>query len=119
MTADTIETRVARGAALLDEKLPGWVHRIDLDKLDLGSPCRCVLGQTWDEPSGTRAGETPFHLHVERLGLWPDDGDVAHGFNAGGEDWFEGEDEYVTLTAAWRALILARRNEQMAIGGAS
>lgn len=42
---DTIEARVARGAALLDEAVPGWETMIDLGALDLESSCRCVVGQ--------------------------------------------------------------------------
>lgn len=43
----TIEERVARGAAMFDEKLPGWFkgHRVDLRLLDLSRPCLCVVGQ--------------------------------------------------------------------------
>lgn len=37
--------RVARGAAELDRILPGWYEKIDLEILDLDSPCKCVLGQ--------------------------------------------------------------------------
>jgi hypothetical protein len=37
--------RVERGAALLDERLPGWAKQIDLTILDLSSGCDCVLGQ--------------------------------------------------------------------------
>ncbi len=34
----TIAQRVAAGAALLDEKRPGWWRRIDLDTLDIPEP---------------------------------------------------------------------------------
>src|SRR5712672_2645116 len=37
--------RVLRGARLLDEKLPGWFVEIDVENLNLGSACNCVLGQ--------------------------------------------------------------------------
>lgn len=36
---------VERGAALLDEKMPGWASKIDLEELQLESGRRCVLGQ--------------------------------------------------------------------------
>lgn len=39
------EDRVAAGAALLDEKLPGWHDQIDTETLEMGDECRCVLGQ--------------------------------------------------------------------------
>lgn len=102
---DTIEARVARGAALLDEKLPGWVDRINLDKLDLTCGCHCILGQTWD--GNGDVGEE-YWLHAERL--FDDDSDLFvapadHGFNA-----HDGEgEEYAALAIEWRRLILARR----------
>lgn len=39
-----------RGAALLDERLPGWHEKIDLDDLELNDITRCVLGQLFTEP---------------------------------------------------------------------
>ena len=44
MTA-TAAKRVAAGAAHLDVREPGWWRKIDLGRLDLASPCNCVLGQ--------------------------------------------------------------------------
>ena len=46
-TAETVEARVARGAAWLDSEQPGWERRIDLATLDLQDSCRCVLGQVF------------------------------------------------------------------------
>jgi hypothetical protein len=43
----TINERVAYGAAVLDQKSPGWESQIDLSKLDLNDSCRCVLGQIY------------------------------------------------------------------------
>lgn len=43
------DVRVARGAALLDEKRPGWFNEIDLDDLMLASGRQCVLGQLFPE----------------------------------------------------------------------
>jgi hypothetical protein len=106
MTDTTTPERVARGVALLDEKLPGWVDRIDLDRLDLGSPCRCILGQTWDGIPDPES--TPFAAHANELDLYGED-ENDYGFNAGGEDWFADEPEYRALTAEWTRVILARR----------
>lgn len=46
---ETVETRVARGAAWLDSVHPGWERRIDLASLDLASSCRCVIGQLFGD----------------------------------------------------------------------
>jgi hypothetical protein len=101
----TIAERVARGAALLDEREPGWWQRIDLDRLDLGSPCRCVLGQLI-----TDKDPQPPSLWIEILGWFGirSRSDVSHGFNTYGP----GTDaQYRHLTAAWRNLIEVRRIE--------
>lgn len=99
-----IEVRVKAGMALLDEKHgPDWVHRIDVDTLQLSSSCRCVLGQL--------SGKRDFVAEVERV--LPeskyDEGRAAseHGF------WLRlGElHGYNELTTAWRLAILARRME--------
>lgn len=42
-----IAVRVARGAAWLDEKYPGWWAKIDLSTLDLSRCTQCVLGQVY------------------------------------------------------------------------
>ena len=47
--SDTIKARVARGVALLDRTLADWGERIDLDRLNLASPCNCILGQEFAE----------------------------------------------------------------------
>jgi hypothetical protein len=41
--------RVKRGAALLDERIPGWDQRIDLDTLRIADSGQCVLGQLYTE----------------------------------------------------------------------
>lgn len=43
----SIADRVARGAALLDGREPGWADRVDPDRLDVGLRTRCVLGQVY------------------------------------------------------------------------
>lgn len=40
-----IEQRVDRGARLLDQHLPGWYERINVDALQMQNSCRCILGQ--------------------------------------------------------------------------
>ena len=47
MTATEARENVARGAALLDQKRPGWAQQINISTLNLGSPCLCVLGQLY------------------------------------------------------------------------
>ena len=48
-TEPTIAERVARGAALLDEKRPGWANRIIQEDLDMTSCHDCILGQVYGD----------------------------------------------------------------------
>ena len=47
VTAGQLAERVAAGAALLDERAPGWRAKIDTAVLDLDSDERCILGQVF------------------------------------------------------------------------
>jgi hypothetical protein len=93
VTTSTIAERVAAGAAWLDANRPGWVERIDLETLDLGDPCRCIVGQ----------------LNVQWGGLKIADDPRWHAASLGFDTWLAEGYEYSALTAAWRQLIIARR----------
>lgn len=45
MARESAQTRVERGAALLDKHVPGWHRRITLEELDLSSCQNCICGQ--------------------------------------------------------------------------
>jgi hypothetical protein len=101
---NTIKARVARGAALLDEKLPGWHERVGLEKLDLSRPCYCILGQEFREMAeGT--GESGWDVGL--IDLFGDDADEAgrYGFTVQHDS-----QSFAALTAEWKRVILARRN---------
>lgn len=113
--SEPIKARVARGAALMDKEHPRWwaedyPHPIDLDRLDLGDNCGCVLGQTDDGEHSDEYDDGPFEAHSEVL-FGTDDLDalirleIAHGFNAASNS----QEEFAALTAEWRRAILARR----------
>lgn len=101
------ETEVARGMALLDERMPGWEHNIDLGSLDVGSPSRCVVGQLF---------EGGFTHGITELDLTDEDGyndvqrEIEHGFEvpmvmtANGYE----EREYGPLTEEWTHQIAGR-----------
>jgi hypothetical protein len=84
----TIAERVARGAALLDARRPGWWRDIDPGRLDIGSERCCVAGQLGGYLSVTRS-----------LGLHGSLDDYVHGFDGGSDP------EHAALTGAWRDLI--------------
>lgn len=118
MAADTIRARVARGVALLDEKLPGWAQQIDLDRLDLGNTCNCILGQGFEGHPDVDMKDwvvtSPFDIGVRELfaAAMPDqDHERAarvHGFDAVSEPGYTAQ-EYAALTTEWKRVILARR----------
>jgi hypothetical protein len=83
-------SRVLRGAMVLDEHAPGWHQRIDLEKLDISSPFRCVLGQV-------------FGHYIEGLVSLNMGASQPFGFAA------TAYDENPALTGLWRALISQRR----------
>lgn len=94
--------RVARGAALLDDKRPGWAWRIRVDTLDMAHGARCILGQEYAQESSS-PGLCGYEVGGTRLlgiGAVPK---VAHGFLMGHDGV-----NYPTLQAAWLEAIAAR-----------
>lgn len=105
---DTIEARVTRGAQLLDERLPGWVDRIDLDRLNLASSCNCILGQKFGD----------YLDGIDALFNCQNTDAINHGFDAFEDEGADAEAaEYEALTAEWRRVILARREQAAGQGG--
>lgn len=48
MNVDKIKKRAARGAKLLDKKIPGWQYSVSIARLDMSSVNNCVLAQVHD-----------------------------------------------------------------------
>lgn len=103
--------RVALGAALLDEKRPGWRGRIDIAEMSIAEPCDCILGQTLfsDEERTAAFGDDIdlFDEGLRRLGLSYrslDSDDAEYGFNAGVGS-VRVFVSYAALQAAWEELL--------------
>jgi hypothetical protein len=99
----SIEQRVQNGATFLDANVVGWVDKINLKTLNIASSCKCVVGQVTGKA---------YHEGVRSLGLGhPLDGRGYERANMGFQ--FGDADSIIrdngNLTAAWKALILARR----------
>ena len=94
----TIAERVAAGAAFLDEREPGWEQYIDLDTLNIGSSCRCILGQLHGSYSGGMMAMGYVNL--------PENWDIDLGFM-----WTDAGkgDEATELTVEWMRVITGRR----------
>jgi hypothetical protein len=96
-----IAKNVERGAVFLDAELPGWDDNINLERLQLGSTCYCVLGQQikrGPDAAGRyqRVAEwlevDPYGVEARRLGFMV---------------W--GRQTYRQLTRSWKLLIERRR----------
>lgn len=94
-------TNAPKGAALLDERMPGWADRIDLATLGMASMGRCVLGQLY---GGYATGiETLFPDHV--LSISPDHPAHVYGFDLRDPS----RAAWQALTDAWTALVDERQ----------
>jgi hypothetical protein len=84
-----VEEAARRGAALLDEKHPGWADKIDTKRLNIAHPCHCILGQLgWDTVRFTSTSSYS-----------------SHGFLRS-----KSREEYLNLTPAWLVEIMERRS---------
>ena len=101
---DTIAARVARGAALLDEKQPGWVERIDLGALWMRDTCGCVLGQLYEDPADPMRDDG-YWLGLRALEIPARPVSAPERFGFAVED----PQDYGALDAAWRTLVESRR----------
>ena len=108
LTPDLARARAARGAALLDDRDPGWAARVDPATLSLGDGAACVLGQLWGE----------YRLGLGRarvLDLSSAPGrfvsPIDLGFQAVGDLGEAAEDlDYALLTRAWRREVAGRQS---------
>jgi hypothetical protein len=107
-TLPPLPERVARGAALLDQRRPGWAELVDPDRLDMQLEYEDVLGQlygTFAEGINSLAGHA----------FWPDPAAVAfavaHGFELGDDQpgRVGAPRHYAELTGCWRAKLTHRR----------
>jgi hypothetical protein len=101
-----VAERVARGAALLDARAPGWAERVKLDALEMVSPCLCVLGQLFAAPPAP-VERDGYWIGLERLGIpaHPVNRPAAYGFAEENPD----SGAYLALTDEWERVIAARR----------
>jgi hypothetical protein len=101
---DELAERVERGAALLDERRPGWWDEVDVGSLDLRQCDLCILGQLWGDYLDGR-GE------VVRLGYGyrAQEESIRHGFDVSRRIHADLHADYAALTDLWRAAIERRR----------
>lgn len=119
MNAGTTEERVARGAALLDERVPGWRERLDVGALDVSSIRNCPVGQAFElsEIDVWDSAVVAYRRALRDLGA-PSRGQgeyfessmyewaVEHGFDALRVEHTLNYG-YLAVTRAWRAFLAA------------
>ncbi len=109
---------VAIGARLLDDEKPGWAALIRLDVLSMNNPCRCILGQIFEN---LKFDESGYRIGRCKLGFGPfaiadDDRDpgIAAGFDIVSVAYQVSDREtrmaveYTLLQDAWIDAIRAR-----------
>jgi hypothetical protein len=101
--------RIARGVALLDEKVPNWRGHIDLEFFDISNSERCVLGQLnragvlGDRYSWGWGGSYLYALAA--LGL-TEDNEHEYGFDIDWETDIDNADvEWAKLNREWRKVL--------------
>lgn len=94
------DSRAARGAVVLDEKVPGWDEKINLDTLNIYSINCCILSQLF---GSYYPGELGFSCYKPK-----EIEDCGFTYCGGSED--PDAEKMVEITAAWKRLILARRS---------
>lgn len=101
MHNNTVRQNVARGAALLDEKMPGWEDKIDLERLSMYDGCDCILGQLAGMYHRGRA-----HLRIN-LGDGYDYGFHAQKWDKDGN--FIAGTSWDNLQYEWTRLLISRK----------
>jgi hypothetical protein len=122
MTSLSPAERVELGATLLDTSFPGWIDAIDLDALNLESPCTCILGQKFGDfyDGAAEIGHRLPSPDWEDIGpLWNSEAALAleelgffvacPGLTAVEKNYVDAE--YKALTEEWAKLIETRRLE--------
>lgn len=99
----SIDERVAKGAAWLDERCSDWINRIDLEILDISRPALCVLGQSF----GLNPSNWHIFMNMHDMGQYDE---CCLGFES--RHALSGDEavEYEYLNEAWIEYIENRRN---------
>lgn len=94
--------RVRKGAALLDERVPGWADRVNRLRLAVSDGNACVLAQV----TGVHYGRA-----LSLLDLTYRDG-PAYGLASEGETPEQVDEDFRLLTECWHAEISIRTTAQ-------
>jgi hypothetical protein len=113
---DHFRDRILQGISILDSEKEDWWEDVDLSYLDLSDPCRCILGQVYEDEARAFVNNTgrPYRSGYRegsiRLGLQdPDEACDSEllsrfGFDVNSQDYDAGYG-YSELTSAWRDIL--------------
>lgn len=106
--------RVNRGAALLDEKQPGWAQSVAPAKLDMASSSFCIIGQSYGE--FTQYYGIPFGMRLldADLGVWSEKEEKELDRLARDHGFLEIDDDIVPfdlLDRVWVYLLTERSSQ--------
>ena len=100
-----VEKRIAAGARFLDERRGlTWRGLVDIETLDIESPCDCILGQLFDH----------FKVGCDELGIKPFRA-ARLGFNVMDLDNPSSAREFRALTRGWRNLLRVRQRPRVLV----
>jgi len=105
-TLPPLTARAAAGAALLDQRWPGWHHQVDPGRLDLEDWRADILGQLYGT-FGAGVHKLTGGLSEAEVDAWT----VAHGFDVDDLDLRPSTGPvhaYLALTGAWQAELRRR-----------
>jgi len=94
------EAQIVKGVDFLDKVIgEQWFEDIDLDHLNLGSQCNCVIGQLYEDYD---------FLYVKHENIGPNEAaDMGFYLDTAGED------RYDTLTQEWKEKIAQLQSERL------
>lgn len=98
----TMEERVAAGANLLDELMPGWHRDVDLNSLQMMCMNACIIGQVFNCRDGYESMED-YDAALEFLGI------PNHADEYGFDDKFDGD--YGRLASHWSVAVEIRKSD--------
>lgn len=102
----TVESRVAAGVKVLDQHEPGWEKLIDLERLNIDSMERCVIGQLYGDFGVTYYPDIG-NKHVRRMSAGLRAALTGKSFDLG--FGMKGGEDPANLTAEWERVILKKR----------
>lgn len=98
---DERDARIQRGITFLEERVGSvWKSLVNVEKLDLGNPSTCILGQVFAD-RGVELGFCSGFDYARHHLLTEYDGVVDHGFDRADS----ATESYDDLQAAWERVL--------------